>query len=107
MSVETKRRELGFLIYQDNRFRGCGQKLDSPMLQKELNLVEVKSYKNRSSSLRQLIRSEKYDDVKFVIKLGDLNTRYENRPYTKQNAAICRASRLLTKSKGKFLFDFS
>lgn len=62
------------------------------MLRKELNLVEVKSYKNRSSSLRQLIRSEKYDDVKFVIKLGDLNTRYENRPYTKQNAAICRAS---------------
>ncbi len=44
--------------------------------------VEVKSNKNRSSSLRQLIRSERYDDIKFGIKLGDLNIGYENNIYT-------------------------
>ena len=38
MSVEVKRRELDFLIYQDNRFRGCGQKLDSPSAPKGAEL---------------------------------------------------------------------
>lgn len=44
--------------------------------------VEVKSNRNSSRSLRNLIVGEKYGDISFGIKLGDLNCGFENDIYT-------------------------
>jgi hypothetical protein len=44
--------------------------------------VEVKANDNRSKSLRQLIKSEKYPDISFGIKLGDFNIGFKNDIYT-------------------------
>lgn len=48
----------------------------------ELLPVEVKSNDNRSQSLKTLIRSEKYKDIKNGIKLAYANVGYENNIYT-------------------------
>ena len=44
--------------------------------------VEVKATNNRSKSLRTLIRSEKYEDIKYGIKLCDGNVGYSDNVYT-------------------------
>ncbi len=44
--------------------------------------VEVKATNNRSKSLRTLIRSEKYKDIKYGIKLCDGNVGYSDNVYT-------------------------
>nr|MCR5332382.1 ATP-binding protein [Lachnospiraceae bacterium] len=44
--------------------------------------VEVKSNRQASRSLRNLIEGEKYSDIAFGIKLGDQNIGHENDIYT-------------------------
>ena len=44
--------------------------------------VEVKANSNQSKSLSTLIKSEKYWDIAFGIKLGDLNIGHEKNIYT-------------------------
>lgn len=44
--------------------------------------VEVKATNNRSKSLQTLIRSEKYEDIKYGIKLCDGNVGYSDNIYT-------------------------
>ena len=44
--------------------------------------VEVKSNNHSSKSLRTLIGGEKYGDISFGIKLGDLNVGFENQIYS-------------------------
>ena len=48
----------------------------------ELVPVEVKANNNRSKSLRQLIDNNKYEDIKWGIKLADSNIGIENGIYT-------------------------
>lgn len=48
----------------------------------ELIPVEVKSNNDRSKSLTELIKNEKYTDIKHGIKLGDFNIGYANDIYT-------------------------
>ena len=48
----------------------------------ELVPIEVKANNNRSRSLRQLIDNDKYQDIKWGIKLADSNIGIENGIYT-------------------------
>ena len=44
--------------------------------------VEVKANSNQSKALSALISNERYQDISFGIKLGDVNVGYANRIYT-------------------------
>lgn len=48
----------------------------------ELIPVEVKSNKNSSKSLSNLIKNDNYKDIKYGIKLGDSNIGFNNNIYT-------------------------
>lgn len=50
--------------------------------QNELIPIEVKSNDNNSKSLATLIKSDKYNDIKHGIKLGNFNVGYANGIYT-------------------------
>lgn len=50
--------------------------------QNDLVPVEVKSNSNQSKSLSTLIKNEKYSDISYGIKLGDLNVGHANDIYT-------------------------